>query len=57
LAESLGRQVPYGIIFNEGRQLRIGHYPIEDSIDLLGDLTIHFQLGYISFHATGLHEP
>lgn len=45
------------IIFNEGRQLRIGHDPIKDAIDLLGDLTVYFQLRYISFHATGLHEP
>lgn len=47
----------YWIIVNERGELRIRHYPIEDSINLLGDLAVNLQLGYISFHATGLHEP
>ena len=52
-----GAMCPYGVIFNEGRKLRIRHHPIENTIYLFGYPAVNFQLGYIPFHTTGFHEP
>jgi hypothetical protein len=59
LAFSIGRRMvfcSYGIVFNEGGQLRIGHYPVEYPIDILGDLAVHLQMRDVTLKATWFHE-
>lgn len=47
----------YWIILDEGRELGIGHNPIECPIDVFRDLAMDFQIEDFSFHSTWLHEP
>lgn len=49
-------QFAYWIILDEGRELGIGHHPVECPINVFRDLAIHFQIQNFSFNSAWLHE-
>lgn len=50
-------QFAHWIILDEGRELGIGHHPVECPINVFRDLAIHLQIQNFSFHSAWLHEP
>lgn len=47
----------YRVIFNEGRELRVGHDTVEGSVDVGRDLPINLEVRNVTFQAAWFHEP